>query len=73
MKQVMTLKEVIADFKDKQIPQKLSDLLETPRQDVSEPIEVFLHFGEPGPGITTTAGAPVPAILKGTCVTATRT
>jgi hypothetical protein len=39
--QVMTLKEVIADFKDKQIPQKLSDLLETPRQDVSEPIEFF--------------------------------
>jgi len=39
--QVMTLKEVIADFKDKEIPRKLSAVLETPRQDVKEPIEFF--------------------------------
>lgn len=39
--QVMTLKEVNEDFKDKQIPRKLLDLLERPRQDVSEPIEFF--------------------------------
>ena len=39
--QVMTLKEVFEDFKDKQIPQKLSDVLGGPHQDVSEPIEFF--------------------------------
>lgn len=39
--QVMTLKEVIADFKDREIPKKLSAVLETPRQDVKEPIEFF--------------------------------
>lgn len=39
--QVMTLKEVIADFKDKEIPEKLSAVLQAPRQDVKEPIEFF--------------------------------
>lgn len=39
--QVMTLKEVIADFKDKKIPEKLSAVLETHGQDVREPIEFF--------------------------------
>jgi hypothetical protein len=39
--QVMTLREVFEDFKDKQIPQKLSALLETSSQDVKEPIEFF--------------------------------
>ena len=37
----MTLKEVIADFKDREIPKKLSAVFETPRQDVKEPIEFF--------------------------------
>src|SRR5216684_265534 len=39
--QVMTLKEVVDDFKDKQIPEKLSELLGAPRRDVKEPIEFF--------------------------------
>jgi hypothetical protein len=39
--QVMTLKEVIADFKDKEIPQKLSKVLVMPSQDVKEPIDFF--------------------------------
>jgi len=39
--QVMTLREVVEDFKDKHIPEKLSDLLDTPHQDVKEPIEFF--------------------------------
>jgi len=39
--QVMTLKEVYEDFKDRQIPEKLSDLLGSAHQDVREPIEFF--------------------------------
>jgi hypothetical protein len=39
--QVMTLREVYEDFGDKQIPEKLSDLLAAPRRDVKEPIEFF--------------------------------
>ena len=39
--QVMTLREVIEDFRGKQIPQKLSALLQAPHQDVGEPIQFF--------------------------------
>ena len=39
--QVMTLRQVVEDFRDKHIPEKLSDLLDAPRQDVNEPIEFF--------------------------------
>ena len=39
--QVMTLREVIEDFKDRQILKKLSGLLRTPDQDAKEPIEFF--------------------------------
>ena len=39
--QVMTLREVIEDFKDKKIVEKLSAVLEKPHEDVKEPIEFF--------------------------------